>query len=92
MHIVYTIEYIDMENSCAYLEIKRIARKNFVTEPPSGEMFLRRSAQEMRKESLEKRQMGHKRGKESVAGATRGNRSNKEWKIQDKKNLKTTFC
>lgn len=68
MHIVYTIEYIDMENSYAYLEIKRIARKNFVTEPPSGEMFLRRSAQEMRKEFGKKTDGAQKRKRISSWG------------------------
>lgn len=65
---------------------------NFVTEPPSGEIILSRSAQEVRKENQAELQMGHKRGKESVAGATKGNRSREEWNTQDKKNLKTMFC
>lgn len=59
----------------------RSARKNFVTEPPSGEIILSGSTQEMRKESQAKLHMGHKIGKESVAGATRGNRSSEEWNI-----------
>lgn len=59
---------------------KGIARKNFVTEPPSGEIFLNCSAQKMRKESLKKTD-GHKRIKKSVAGVTRGDRNSKEWKI-----------
>lgn len=59
----------------------RSARKNFVTEPPSGEIILSGSTQEMRKESQGKLHMGHKRGNESVAGATRGNRNSEEWNI-----------
>lgn len=56
------------------------ARKNFVTEPSSGEIILSSSTQEM-KESQAKLHMGHKIGKESVDGATRGNRSSEEWNI-----------